>query len=524
MLMIDTTKQYDTIIIGGGHNGLTCAFYLAKAGKKVLVLEASQQVGGGCSTSVFHDQFSVSSCAQWLYQLNPKVASDLKLNSHGLEIAAKDLSTIALSEDGDHLTMNGDILSGAGVSDEDCAAYKKFNTQFKKFAKFLSSAFDRRPPKLVENNWLDRVTALKLGLGMKLMGKADMQDLMRLALINIYDVMEENFDNKLLKAAISLDAVLGTHMGPRSPNTVYSYLYKKTGEIFGYNGPSLPKGGMGSITKAIAKSAQSVGVEIMTGKRVQNINLDLDKVTGITLEGGEIISSEIVVSNADPRTTHYDLIGKKNLETGTVRRVRGVRMQGNAAKLHLALDSLPSFKGLTKDQMGQRLVIAPTMKYIEDAFNACKYGDFSEKPALDISIPSIHDSSLAPDGKHVMSVIVQYAPCKLNSGWDIAKNDFKEIIIDRIRDFAPDISDKILHSELLTPADLENRHLNYGGHWHHGEISLDQILMMRPFPGSSQYKTVIDGVFLCGAGSHPGGGVMGLAGHNSAKEIIRSSK
>ena len=524
MLMIDSNKQFDAIIIGGGHNGLVCSFYLAKAGKRVLLVEASDSVGGGCSTTQFYDQFKVSSCAQWLYQLNPKVASDLKLTSSGLEIAAKDLSTIVLSETGDHLTITSDGLSGNQISEEDIAAYKKFSAQFRKFAKFLASAFDRRPPKLIEGNLTDRITALKLGLGMKLMGKADMRDLMRLALINIYDVMEENFDNELLKAGISLDAVLGTHMGPRSPNTVYSYLYRKTGDIFGFQGPTIPKGGMGSISNAMEKSAKAAGVEIITGKAVKKINLDLDRVTGITLDDGTIFKSDRVVSSADPRTTHYDLIGKKNLETGIVRRVRGVRMKGNAAKLHLALKEIPNFNGLTKEQMGQRLIVAPNMKYIEDAFNACKYGDFSENPALDISIPTVHDSSMAPEGKHVMSVIVQYAPCKVNNGWEIEKSKLEAIVINKISEYAPDIKSKIIFSELMTPEDIENRHLNHGGHWHHGEISLDQILVMRPFPGSSQYRTVIDGVFLCGAGTHPGGGVMGLAGYNAAQEVIRSIK
>jgi phytoene dehydrogenase-like protein len=232
-----------------------------------------------------------------------------------------------------------------------------------------------------------------------------------------------------------------------------------------------------------------------------------------------------VVSNADPKTTLNKLVGLGNIETGVARRVKTMRMKGDAAKLHIALDSLPNFTGLTEQQMGQRLVIAPTMNYIESAFNASKYGEYSKAPAMDISIPSIHDATLAPQGKHVMSVIVQYAPYELDGGWNDEKKDaFKELVIDRIADFAPDLKDKIVASELLTPVDLEERFHIHGGHWHHGEISLDQILMMRPFPGTSQYGTSVDGLYLCGAGNHPGGGVMGLAGHNAAKEIIKRGK
>ena len=237
--MINVDINYDVIVVGGGHNGLICATYLAKSGHKVLVLEANQTLGGASATSEFTHQFSVSSCAHWLFQLNDTVASDMGLSKQGLELAARDLSTIALAEDGNHLTISGDRLEGAGISAEDREAFVAFNKQILKFSKLLSGAFNRRPPKLVEGNLTDRFTLAKLGLGMKMLGKADMSDLMRLALINIYDVMEENFDNDLLKAAISLDSLLGSHMGPRSPNTVYGYLYRRMGDIYGFKGPAV---------------------------------------------------------------------------------------------------------------------------------------------------------------------------------------------------------------------------------------------------------------------------------------------
>ncbi len=523
--MIDLDKSYDVIVVGGGHNGLICATYLAKSGRKVLVVEANQAVGGASATSEFSDQFSVSSCAHWLFQLNPDVASDMGLNKQGLEFAARDLNTIALAEDGNHLIIDGDKLEGAGISDEDRSAFVDFNKQILKFSKLLSGAFNRRAPKLVEGNLTDRITLAKLGLGMKMLGKADMSDLMRLALINIYDVMEENFDNDLLKAAISLDSLLGSHMGPRSPNTVYGYLYRRMGDIYGFNGPAVVKGGMGAVGEAMAKAARASGVDIKVGTAVSKINIDIDQVTGVTLSGGQVVNAGLVVSNADPKTTFNKLVGLTNIETGIARRVKTVRMKGDAAKLHVALDSLPNFTGLSEEQMGQRLLIAPTMNYIEKAFNHSKYGEYSAAPAMDISIPTIHDTSLAPDGKHVMSVIVQFAPYELEGGWnDENKEAFKQLVIDRIADYAPDLKDKIVASELLTPADLEERFHIHGGHWHHGEISLDQIPTLRPFPGASQYGTSVDRLFLCGSGTHPGGGVMGLAGHNAAKEIIKRGK
>ena len=522
--MINVDKKYDVIVVGGGHNGLVCATYLAKAGRKVLVLEANAALGGASATSEFSDQFSVSSCAHWLFQLNPEVASDMGLKGHGLELAARDLNTIALAEDGNHLTIGVNTLEGAGVTDEDRKAFAAFNKQMLKFSKLLSGAFNRRAPKLVEGNLTDRITLAKLGLGMKMLGKTDMSDLMRLALINIYDVMEENFENDLLKAAISLDSLLGSHMGPRSPNTVYGYLYRRMGDIYGFNGPAVVRGGMGAVGEALGNAAKTAGVDIEVSAAVSKINVDVDRATGVTLADGRVVDADMVVSNADPKTTFNKLVGLTNIETGIARRVKTIRMKGDAAKLHIALDGLPDFTGLTKDQMGQRLLIAPTMDYIELAFNACKYGEYSKAPAMDISIPTIHDPSLAPDGKHVMSVIVQFAPYELEGGWESHKDNFKNLIIDRIADYAPNLKDKIIASELLTPADLEDRFHIHGGHWHHGEISLDQILTMRPFPGASQYGTSVDGLFLCSAGTHPGGGVMGLAGHNAAKEIIKRGK
>ena len=522
--MINVDKKYDVIVVGGGHNGLVCATYLAKAGRKVLVLEANAALGGASATSEFSDQFSVSSCAHWLFQLNPEVASDMGLKGHGLELAARDLNTIALAEDGNHLTIGVNTLEGAGVTDEDRKAFAAFNKQILKFSKLLSGAFNRRAPKLVEGNLTDRITLAKLGLGMKMLGKTDMSDLMRLALINIYDVMEENFENDLLKAAISLDSLLGSHMGPRSPNTVYGYLYRRMGDIYGFSGPAVVRGGMGAVGEALGNAAKTAGVDIEVSAAVSKINVDVDRATGVTLADGRVVDADMVVSNADPKTTFNKLVGLTNIETGVARRVKTIRMKGDAAKLHIALDGLPDFTGLTKDQMGQRLLIAPTMDYIELAFNACKYGEYSKAPAMDISIPTIHDPSLAPDGKHVMSVIVQFAPYELEGGWESHKDNFKNLIIDRIADYAPNLKDKIIASELLTPADLEDRFHIHGGHWHHGEISLDQILTMRPFPGASQYGTSVDGLFLCSAGTHPGGGVMGLAGHNAAKEIIKRGK
>ncbi len=519
-----TSSSFEVIIVGGGHNGLVCAAYLAKAGHKVLLLERNERVGGAAITREFADGFSVSACAQWLYQFNPTVQADLNLAQHGLQLAARDLDTIALAADGNHVTLSSTTVHGTSVSQQDQLAYSSFTQQMQKFASLLASASERRAPKLLHSNWTDRITLLKLGLGMKMLGKQDMQDLMRIALINIYDVMQENFDNHLLQAALSLDGTLGTHMGPRSPNSVFSFLYRRLGEVFGFNGPAVVKGGMGELSEALAKAAVSYGVELRTLAAVGKINCNADGVTGVTLTSGEIFNTPVVVSNADPKTTFEKLVGLRNIETGVARRVSTIRMKGNVAKLHLALDGLPDFSGLDMLQQGQRLLIAPSMDAMERAFNAAKYGEFSAEPVMDICIPSLHDSSLAPAGKHVLSALVQYAPYDLKAGWAPVRETYTQLLIERLGAYAPNIGARVLATELLTPVSLEREFHLGGGHWHHGEISLDQIMMMRPFPGATQYAMPLAGLYLCGAGAHPGGGVMGLAGRNAANEIISNSK
>lgn len=513
--------DYDVVLIGAGHNGLVCANYLAKSGRKVLVLEANDSPGGCAATREFAPGYSVSACAQWLNQLNPQVLQDLALEQHGLNWAARNLASISLDENGDHLSLVGNSVEGGGITGKDQQAYRAFREKMLRYSKLLAGAFAARVPMLVEGNLTDRLTLLKLGLGMKMLGRDDMSDLMRIILINMYDVMEENFDNPRLKALLSLDSLLGAHMGPRSPNSVFGYLYRLVGDVFGFQGPSQVRGGMGALGDALAVSARAAGVEIRLGAAVAGIDVESGRALGVTLANGEQVRTSLVVSNADPITTFKRLVGYRNLETGTVRRVSQIRCKGGAAKLHLALDALPEFTGLPQAQLGQRLVIAPDMNYIERAFNAVKYGEYSPAPAMDISIPSVNDNTLAPEGKHVLSAIVQFAPYEPEGGWDAHRAQFTRQLIDCLATYAPGIDTLVVASELLTPADLEQEFHMQGGHWHHGELSLDQVMMMRPFPGATQYGTPIDGLYLCGAGAHPGGGVMGLAGRNAAREIIK---
>ena len=514
----------DALVIGAGHNGLVCAAYLARAGHDVIVVEASDRIGGASITRSFAQGFEVSACAHFLNQLHPGVARDLKLENHGLTLAAQNLATIALDRGGRVRRIAGGEVTGDGLSEADIAAYAAFHTQMVRYAKLLGKAAAVRPPKLVDSDWRDRWALVELGMGIRLLGRSDMRELLRVGAINLFDLLNEQLDDELLKGALGLEGVLGAHMGPRSPNTVFGFLYRRLGEVFGFHGPAVPAGGLGSVAEALGASAQAAGVEIRTDSEVARILMDGQRVTGVELIGGEQLSADLVISNADPKTTFENLIGFPRLETSFARRIHNLRARGCAAKLHLALDELPSFTGVGADEVGNRLVIAPDLRYVERAFDPAKYGEYSTAPVMEISIPTVHDAGLAPPGKHVLSAIVQFAPHSLKAGWSTAKAAFERLLIDTLGEYAPGIGELVIAAELLTPLDIEQQFRIRGGHWHHGELCLDQFMMLRPVPGAAQYATPVEGLYLCGAGAHPGGGVMGLAGRNAAREIIRRAR
>ncbi|MFQ3333939.1 MAG: phytoene dehydrogenase-like protein [Woeseiaceae bacterium] len=512
--MID---KYDAIVIGAGHNGLVCSALLAKAGKNVLVLEANDQVGGAAITREFADGYSVSACAHLLYKMQPQVEKDLNLN---INLASDNLSTIVLSEVGEHVTYCGNKVTGVNESDQ--KNFAEFFKRMTRFSDLLNTYLNKPPPRLGTKNKKDLFTLAMLGFDLRRMGKVEMREFLRLIGMNIYDELDERFESPLLKGGLSLDSVLGTHLGPRSPNTILTYLFRMAGK---HGTLSTPKGGMGSVTKAMSDSAKAAGVEIITNAKVKKVIIEKGTATGVELNDGTIYNSEIVVSNADPKKTMLELVGARNVETRFTHRIDNIRMKGNAAKLHIALNKLPTIKGFSESDYSQRILIAPDENYVERAFNSAKYGESSPLPVLEITFPSIKDSSLAPSGCHVMSAVVQYAPYQQKSDWnEEARTNFKNDIFSVLKQHMPDIENCCLSSEILTPLDLEKEFHITGGHWHHGELTLDQFMFVRPVAGSAQYQMPIDGLYLCGAGSHPGGGISGASGRNAAQVILKREK
>jgi phytoene dehydrogenase-like protein len=507
-------KRYDCIVIGAGHNGLVAAGELAASGRAVLVLEAATTVGGAAATHEFAAGYRVSSGAHLMHLMAPGRLE--KLRRHGLELRDPGGSTWALGGDGSALDL-------ARLDGDDGHAYAAFGTRMKRLAKHLAPLLESAPPRLGTRDMGDQLALLRAGWNIRSLGQRDMRELLRILGMNVYDLLEEHFASPPLRGAIGLDAVLGANMGPRSPGSVLTLLYRLALESrAGATGQ--PVGGMGALSAALARQAEAAGAEIRTQSPVARIRVVEDRAAGVELASGETIEAGAVVSNADPKRTFLELLGARHLDAGFVRRVGHIRTEGLAAKLHLALDGLPRFAGVRDLGQAGRLLLAPSLDDLEHAYDHSKYGEFSAAPAMEITIPSIGDPSLAPAGHHVLSAIVQYAPYRLAMGWAEGKAAFLETILATLERTSPGIRQQIIASELLTPLDLEQRFGMTGGHWHHGALAFDQFFMLRPVPGAAQYRTPVEGLYLCGAGCHPGGGVMGIAGENAAMQIIADDR
>ena len=517
------TKTYDSVIIGAGHNGLVCAAYLAKAGQSVLVLEVNAFLGGAASTGEFFPGFKASRVAHLLHGFPSSVIDELNLHQHGLQFAASHICTHALNDTSAPAVQisRGDV---AHLPDE-CAAdrlrYRQFIEQMDRFASVLQVLNEQSPSRIIPSNWRERWQLLKAGIKLRLLGRDEMREFLRIAGMNVYDLLQEKFQSDVLKGALAFDATLGADQGPRSPGTVLNYLQRWAAQRdAARHGTVQINGGVGALSSAIAHSAQQAGAEIRLSVRVKRVLVENDRACGVELDSGEQVLAQHIISNSDPKTSYLHLLGVRHLDTGFVRRIAHYRCKGLTAKLHLALTQLPVFKSLAATALGQRLVIAPSLNFVEQAFNPSKYGELPSQPVMELHFPTVNDASLAPSGQHVMSAIVQFVPFTLRDANVDTRAQFVQNLLTELELYAPGLSKLVLHAELLFPGDIAEQFNLHGGHWHHGALAFDQFYFTRPVPGAAQYQSPVAGFYLCGAGQHPGGGVMGIAGQLAAQCVI----
>jgi len=526
-----TMGERDVIIIGGGHNGLVTAFYLAKAGYKPLVLERSAQVGGAAVTDEFHPGFRCSTLAHSAGPIRPDVARDMQLEKHGLRLITPDACVTALTPDGRALSLYQDAGKSAqaiaGFSQKDAAKYPEFEQSLGKISKVIADALATTPPDIDHPSSGDLWSMLKTGRAIRNLGKKDMFRLLRWGPMAVADLAAEYFETELLRAVVAARGVFGTFLGPWSAGSALVLLIRAAGDSHPAGSATFAAGGTGSITQSMAAAAQAAGAEIRTGAEVIEIRVQNGKASGVLLSTGEEMSAKAIISNADPKRTLLKLTDPTHLSPDFVQKLQNYRGNGTVAKVNLALSGLPKFTAINNGDASAlkgRIHIGNEIDYLERAFDESKYGNFSRQPYLEVTIPSLTDPTLAPAGKHVMSIYMQYAPYKLKGDWEDQRKVLGQTVVKTLAQYAPNLPELILTHQIITPRDLEEKYGLTGGQIFHGELALDQFFTMRPLLDWARYRTPIENLYLCGSGTHPGVGLTGGSGANAAREILRELK
>lgn len=518
-------KRYDAIIVGGGVNGLTCAAYLAKAGKKTLVLERQDRVGGGAITGEIAPGFRAPLLAHAAGPLMREVADDLQLASHGLEFLPTNVDVLALGNGTPLVIWHDEARTAAdlrAVSPRDAEAWPAFVKSRRALGGVIGSLFAATPPAVDDPGGRDLWTLLRTLRAFRRLGKADAYRLLRWGPMAVADLVGECFETELLRAAIAAEGIFGTHFGPWSAGSAMVLLLRAANERLGVSDGRFPRGGAGAISTALAGAAQTAGVEIRTATAVSHVVVRDERARGVALDGGEEIEARAVVSAVDPKRTFLQLCDPIDLAPEFLWRMRHYRAHGTVAKLNLALSALPTFAGVAREALTGRVRIGPDVDYLERAFDQAKYGSYSTEPFIEFTMPSLLDSSLAPAGAHILSAYVQFAPYKLRDrSWDAEGGALARVAIEAIERYAPGLRSLIVAQQVVTPLDLERTYGFTGGHIFHGELALDQLLTMRPLLGWGRYHAPIPGLYLCSSGTHPGTGLTGMSGRNAAREILR---
>jgi len=521
-------NKYDAIIIGGGHNGLVNAAYLARAGKKVLVLERRYLVGGATVTEEIYPGFKYTVFSYVVSILRPEIIRDLNLTRHGFMTLPLE-STLTPLPNGDYLYRDGDhfrtMRDIARHSPRDAEAYEEYSREMYFMAKAVKYILGIIPPDPTSLNPKDLLGLVGMGKHFLGLGEEKLYTLTKLMTMSAADFLEQWFESDPLKATLSASGIIGTYLGPRSPGTAYVLLHHYMGEIDGaFRAWGFAKGGTGGIANAIASAAREFGVEIRTDAPVAEVMVKNGQATGIALENGDEVQADIVVSSLDPKRTFLDLVDEAHLPDNLLMTIRNFNIRGSSAKVNLALDAAPDLACMPGfgPHLRGAISISPSIDYMERAYDDAKYGQFSRQPYIDMIIPSMIDPDMAPPGKHVMSCFVQYAPYKLREGtWDEQREALGKTVIDTLSEYIPNLKDIILHCQVMTPLDIERTTGLSQGNIFQGELSLSQLFFLRPAAGYAKYRTPIRNYYQCGSGTHPGGGITGAPGRLAALEILK---
>ena len=522
--------HYDVIVIGGGHNGLIHAAYLARAGRKVLVLERRHVLGGAAVTEEIHPGFKYSVCSYVVSLLRPEIIRELDLPRHGLEILPLD-GTFTPMPNGDYLWRVNDHAKTrreiARHSKVDAEAYDEYARAMVEMGRFVKPILTMTPPDPASLEPRGLLDLLALGRRFQALPDQDKYNQIQLMTMSAIDFLDQWFETDVLKATMAASGIIGTFLGVRSPGTAYVLLHHYMGEIDGaFRSWGLSRGGTGAISNACADAAREAGAEIRTETAVSKIIIKEGSAVGVVLENGDYLTGTIVSSSVDPHLTFLKMVGPDHLPDEFVGDVRRYKFRGSSGKVNLALDGLPDFRCLpgAGPHLRGAISISPGVEYMERAYDDAKYGNFSRHPYVDVVIPSLTDPSVAPPGKHVMSCFVQYAPYHLKDGsWDDRREAFGDAVLDTLAEYAPNIKSLVLHRQVLTPLDLEREFGLTEGNIFQGELTLEQLFFLRPAPGWAQYRTPIRNLYICGAATHPGGGIMGAPGRNAALRILKDA-